>query len=94
MSYEFNPENKLFEFPNPYKVQNLALLVAGGLLTIGGIGTLVSVRERIAQGTDLAALKVIGIAVVLMVLGFAFLGRAFVQLRFSSAATAQPVWRR
>ncbi|SHN10719.1 hypothetical protein SAMN05192549_104347 [Duganella sacchari] len=82
MSYEFNPENKLFEFPNPYKVQNLALLVAGGLLTIGGIGTLVSVRERIAQGTDLAALKVIGIAVVLMVLGFAFLGRAFVQLRF------------
>ncbi len=82
MSYEFNPESKVFEFPNPYKIENLALLTAGGLLALGGIGTLVAVRERIAQGADLAALKVIGIAVVLMVLGFGFLGAAFTQLRY------------
>jgi hypothetical protein len=82
MSYEFNPESKLFEFPNPYKIQNLALLAAGGLMSLGGIGTLVAVRERIAQGADLPALKVIGIAVLLLGLGFWFLARAFVQLRY------------
>ncbi|MGH8854011.1 MAG: hypothetical protein ACREWI_07000 [Telluria sp.] len=82
MSYEFNPDSKVFEFPNPYKIENLILLTAGGLLTLGGIGTLVAVRDRIAQGADLAALKVIGIALVLMVLGFGFLGRAFTQLRY------------
>lgn len=82
MSYEFNPESKLFEFPNPYKIENMAWLAAGGLLTLGGIGTLVAVRERIALGADLAALKVIGIAVLLMGLGFWFLARAFVQLRY------------
>ena len=82
MSYEFNPETKLFEFPNPYKVENLALLAAGILLTLGGIGTLVAVRERITQGADLAALKVIAIAVILMLSGCGFLGRAFVQLRY------------
>ncbi len=82
MSYEFNPESKLFEFPNPYKVENLALLAAGALLTLGGIGTLVAVRERLAHGIDLAALKVIVIAVILMLLGFGFLARAFTQLRY------------
>lgn len=82
MSYEFNPESKLFEFPNPYKVENLALLAAGALLTLGGVGTLFAVRERIAHGADLAALKVIAIAVILLVLGFGFLARAFTQLRF------------
>lgn len=82
MSYEFNPDSKVFEFPNPYKVENLALLVAGGLLTLSGIGTVVLVRDRIAHGVDLTAFKVIAIAVVLMLLGFGFLARAFTQLRY------------
>lgn len=82
MSYEFNPENKLFEFPNPYKIENLALLAAGCLLALGGVGTLVAVRERFAHGADLAALKVIAIAVILMVLGCGLLARAFTQLRY------------
>lgn len=82
MSYEFNPESKLFEFPNPYKVENLALLVAGILLALGGVGTLVAVRGRIAEGADLPALKVIAIAVILLVLACSFLARAFVQLRY------------
>ena len=82
MSYEFNPETKVFEFPNPYKIENLALLSAGGLLTLAGIGTVVAVRGHIAQGADLAALKVIGIAVTLMLLGFGLLAWAFTQLRY------------
>ncbi|WP_395407974.1 hypothetical protein ACHMW6_15550 [Pseudoduganella sp. UC29_106] len=82
MSYEFNPENKVFEFPNPYKVENLAWLAAGGLLAVGGVGMLFVVRDRIAHGVDLAGLKVIGLAVILMLLGFGSLARAFTQLRF------------
>jgi len=82
MSYEFNPDSKLFEFPNPYKVENLAWLTAGGLFTLAGIGTLVAVRERIAHGADLAAIKVVVLSILLMLMGFVFLARAFVQLRY------------
>lgn len=82
MSYEFNPESTVFEFPNPYKIENLAWLAAGTLLTLGGIGLAVSVRDRVAHGADLAALKVVSMAVILLVLGIGFLGRAFTQLRF------------
>lgn len=82
MSYEFNPDSKLFEFPNPYKVENLALLTAGGVFTLAGIGTLVAVRARIAHGADFAALKVVALSILLMLLGFGFFARAFVQLRY------------
>lgn len=82
MSYEFNPETKVFEFPNPYKIENLALLSAGGLLSLAGIGTVVAVRGHLAHDAGLATFKVVGIAVTLMLLGFGLLAWAFTQLRF------------
>ena len=52
MSYEFNPDNQVFEFPNPYKVENLALLLSGGLMILVGIVIMLGIRDNIAHGLD------------------------------------------
>lgn len=82
MSYEFNPDSQVFEFPNPYKIENLALILSGGLMILAGVGTMIGVRGRIAQGADADALAVVAIAVFLLFFGIALLARAFTQLRY------------
>ncbi|HEY4317848.1 MAG TPA: zinc ribbon domain-containing protein [Herbaspirillum sp.] len=82
MSYEFNPESPVFEFPNPYKVENLSLIISGSFATLAGVATMLSVRERISHGPDGRALAVIGIAVALLLFGIFLLARAFTQLRY------------
>jgi hypothetical protein len=37
MSYEFNPESQVFEFPNPYKVENLCLILSGAFMIVAGV---------------------------------------------------------
>ncbi len=82
MSYEFNPDSQVFEFPNPYKVENLAIIISGAFMVVAGAVTLFSVREHIAQGIDGRALAAVGISIGLLLLGIGLLGRAFTQLRF------------
>lgn len=82
MSYEFNPDTQVFEFPNPYKVENLALIAAGAVMTVAGIGTMIAVRERIASGIDGKALAVVGISIILLLFGIGLLAWAFTQLRY------------
>jgi hypothetical protein len=96
MSYEFNPDTQVFEFPNPYKVENLALIAAGALMTVAGIGTMIAVRERIAAGVDAKALAVVGISIILLLFGIGLLAWAFTQLRFffgrnRPASLAKPI---
>lgn len=82
MSYEFNPENPVFEFPNPYKVENIALFCSGLFVLLAGVGVMFAVRERIAQGMDVRAMAVIGISVGLLIFSIGILARAMTQLRF------------
>lgn len=82
MSYEFNPETQVFEFPNPYKIENLALITSGVLMLVTGIGTMIAVRERIAQGGDGRALAVVVMSIALLIFGIGLLARAFTQLRY------------
>lgn len=82
MSYEFNPENPTFELPNPYKVENLSLFIAGGAMLAAGITTVLTVRDRLGNGVDGRVLAVLGIAVSLMLFGIWLFGTAFTQLRF------------
>lgn len=82
MSYEFNPDSQAFEFPNPYKIENLALIASGIFMTVAGIGTMIGVRDRIAQGLDGTVLAVIAIAVFLLFFAIGLLARAFTQLRY------------
>ncbi len=82
MSYEFNPESAVFEFPNPYKVENLSLIVSATFMILGGIFTMLTVRERLGHGLDRHAVLVAAIAILLLLFGIGLLGWAFSQLRY------------
>ena len=82
MSYEFNPDNPVFEFPNPYKVENVFRIASGAVMVLASCLTMLDVRARIAQGLGGKELIVAAIAVGLLVLGIIQLAQAFTQLRF------------
>ncbi|NML61152.1 hypothetical protein HHL21_08675 [Massilia sp. RP-1-19] len=82
MSYEFNPENPVFEFPNPYKVENVFRIGAGALMVLASCIVMLDVRARLAQGLGGKELVVAAIAVGLLVFGIVQLAQAFTQLRF------------
>ncbi|MGZ8318998.1 MAG: hypothetical protein ACXWVD_07830, partial [Telluria sp.] len=82
MSYEFNPENPVFEFPNPYKVENVFRIASGALMVLASCYIMLEIRARITQGLHGKELAVAAIAVALLVLGIVQLAQAFTQLRF------------
>lgn len=82
MSYEFNPDSPIFEFPNPYKVENLALLFAGAMLLLAGTATLLMLRADLAHGASGRVAAAVAIAVALLIIGIFLLARAFTQLRY------------
>ncbi|MFZ6744405.1 hypothetical protein ACO0LC_14355 [Undibacterium sp. JH2W] len=82
MSYEFNTESQVFEFPNPYKVENLASIISGGLMLLAGTWVMFDVRGRLAHGPDLSVFGVVAISIILLLLGILLLARAFTQLRY------------
>ncbi|MES2102627.1 MAG: zinc-ribbon domain-containing protein [Pseudomonadota bacterium] len=82
MSYEFNPESQVFEFPNPYKVENTALISSGAVMVLAGGLAMILVRERLSHGMDGRAIAVLGVSVLLLLLGIGLLARAFTRLRY------------
>ena len=82
MSYEFNPDSQVFEFPNPYKVENTAIICSGAVMLIAGALTMVSVRDRLAHGLNGGTLAVLGMSILLLLLGIGLMARAFTRLRY------------
>jgi hypothetical protein len=82
MSYEFNPESQVFEFPNPYKVENTAIICSGAVMLVAGALTMISVRDRLAYGLNGGALAVLVISILLLLLGIGLMARAFTRLRY------------
>lgn len=74
MSYDYSSAGATLELPNPYKLQNLLLLVSGGALLAGGVVALL-------EGRNLAPIP-LGIGMVLLFAGLAALSMAAKRLRF------------
>jgi hypothetical protein len=82
MSYEFNPNAPSFELPNPYRLENIALILGGLVVAGAGIATLLIARGALEGPNKVSALIAIGFGVVALLVGFAAVSRAFVQLKF------------
>jgi hypothetical protein len=82
MSYEFNPETAAQDLPNPYRVENQGLMVAGGCVLLCALVLLYLVRESVAAGLDVRAIGTLAVAASLFLLGLSLVGFACVQLRF------------
>lgn len=75
MSYDYSSSGATLELPNPYRVQNLFLLMCGGALLVGGVLALLQGR------TTLAPIP-LGIGMALVSAALLALGVAAKRLRF------------
>ena len=82
MSYEFNPESQTLELPNPYKVENLALLTSAAATIVCGLIVIILVKDRLIHELNAATGVATVIGVVLLGLGISLAVRALRQLRF------------
>ncbi len=75
MSYDYSSAGTTLELPNPYKVQNLLLLICSAALLAGGLYTLVVVRHTLAPIS-------LGVGLALLFAGLLAAGVALKRLRF------------
>jgi hypothetical protein len=82
VSFEFNPNDAVDKFPNPYRFENVFLAIGAAAALAGGIITSIHARQFFRAHEDNVAL--IEVAVAALVLGFAvkLLIQALSQMRF------------
>jgi len=81
MSYEYSAASARFEIDNPYKIENLALLVCGAITILAGLFLLIRFREAMGNA-DVRGLRAIIVGLLLLGAGIAAIGRAAMQLRY------------
>lgn len=82
MSYEYSSESRRLDFPNPFRVENVFLLIAAALLLAGALILLFMSRAQIAAHTGLWSLAPLALGVFLLLQGLYYGARALAQLRF------------
>lgn len=81
MSYDYNSQDNRFDFPNPYRIENLFYFGAAGILSLGGILLLIASRESLGSGS-FVAMTPLTIGVILLVKGLIYAAQAMSRLRF------------
>ncbi len=81
MSYEYSASSGRFEIPNPYRVENLAFVLAGCVSGIAGIALLVAHRNALGDG-NARGVKAIIVGLLLLFLALSVIAGALVQLRY------------
>ena len=82
MSYEFNPDSQTLELPNPYKVENLSLLVSAAVSILCGLIAVILVKDRLVHDFSPTVGLATVIGITLLALGISLGVRALRQLRF------------
>lgn len=82
MSYEFNPESQLFEFPNPYRLENIAAFVVGTAALAASLYLMMQVRQHLSEALNVRSASVFLISIALLVFAIGIIARSFGQLRF------------
>ena len=81
MTYEYSAASARFEIDNPYKIENLALLVCGAISVLAAL--LLLIRFRDAMGNpDFRGVRAIVVGLLLLAAGITAIGRATMQLRY------------
>lgn len=81
MSYEYSGTDKRLELPNPYKVENAALILSGAGAVVVGLLLLVQFRGALETGQSQGA-WLLAPSLLLLLLGLGLIGVAMTQLRF------------
>ncbi len=81
MSYEYSAASGRFEIPNPYRLENAALMIGSAVAGSIGLILVVSHREALSVG-DGAGMKAIAVGFTLLTIALTALGWALKQLRY------------
>ncbi|MET0499614.1 MAG: zinc ribbon domain-containing protein [Steroidobacteraceae bacterium] len=81
MSYEYSAASGRFEIPNPYRIENLAFVLAGLVAGIAGVGLLIAHRGAIVGG-NVSGVKAVIVGLLLLFLALTVIAGALVQLRY------------
>jgi len=81
MSYEYSAASGRFEIPNPYRIENLAFILAGVVAGLAGVALLIAHRDAIAGG-NATGVKAVIVGLVLLFLALTVIAGAMVQLRY------------
>ena len=81
MAYEYNSQDQRFEFPNPYKVENIFKLIGSAIFLIAGILLLFSAKGALNKGL-LAAMAPLCFGIFMLSYGGLLLARGLSNLKF------------
>ncbi|MFZ4538814.1 hypothetical protein [Propionivibrio sp.] len=81
MSYDYNSQDSRFDFPNPYRIENIFYFCAASILVIGGLLLLLVARGSLGSGS-LIAMAPLVIGVGLLIHGLIYAAQAMSRLRF------------
>lgn len=81
MSYEYSAASDRFEIPNPYRLENVALFIAGAASGVVALYLLGANRLALTSG-DVVGIKAVAVGFVLLVIALGTLGTALTQLRY------------
>lgn len=81
MSYEYSAASDRFEIPNPYRLENIALFIAGAVSGLIGLYLLGAHRLALTTG-DVVGIKAVAIGFVLLIISLSTAGKALTQLRY------------
>jgi hypothetical protein len=82
VSFEFNQDDAIHKFPNPYRFENVFLAIGAAAGLAGGIAIIIHAREFFRIHEDKVALIVVAVAVLILALAVKLLVQALSQMRF------------
>lgn len=82
MSFDFNQDDAIDKFPNPYRFENVFLAIGAVAGLAGGIATILYARKFFRIHEDKVALIVVAVAVLILALSVKLLTQALSQMRF------------
>jgi hypothetical protein len=81
MAYDFNSQDRQFDIPNPYRIENLFYFAASTVLFIGAATLLISSRHALDGSATMAALPML-IGLGMLIHGIAMASKAMSRMRF------------
>lgn len=82
MSFDYSSDSQRLNLPNPLKVENLFLFIIGGLFALLGLTLLLIGRAGITEHAGGGKIGGIIVAISMLLVGIAYIGKALAQLRF------------
>lgn len=81
MAYEYNSKDQRFEFPNPYKIENIFKFLGATLFILSGVLLLLNAKNALSGGPIIAAIPLV-MGIMMLIYGGLLLTKGLSNLKF------------